>query len=217
VEHREHQGGRGDLARHYAVGLGAVGLLTSIVFFAEIAVMIPGGRSIDRWGARGAGLVALATCLAGNVLAAAVSGIAAALAARFLIGLGVGLGFVAGAIYVQSARHVSGAAAQGLFGGIALAGGGLALAIVPPVEAWIGWSSPYVSGAVVAALAIGLVCLGPPTPGGVAGGAAPRVRALLTDRRLVRLGVLHSATFGFSVVLGAWIVTLLERTAGYGS
>jgi hypothetical protein len=104
---------------------------------------------------------------------------------------------------------VSGAAAQGLFGGIALAGGGLALAIVPPVEAWIGWSSPYVSGAVVAALAIGLVCLGPPTPGGVAGGVAPRVRALLTDRRLVRLGVLHSATFGFSVVLGAWIVTLL--------
>jgi hypothetical protein len=34
------------LARHYAVGLGAVGLLTSIVFFAEIAVMIPGGRAI---------------------------------------------------------------------------------------------------------------------------------------------------------------------------
>jgi predicted MFS family arabinose efflux permease len=205
------------LARHYGVGLGAVGLLTSMVFFAEIAVMIPGGRAIDRWGARRAGLVALAACVAGNVLAAAVTGLAAALAARFVIGLGVGLGFVAGSVYVQSARRVSGAAAQGVYGGISLAGGGLALAIVPALEGWIGWSSPYVSGAVAAALAIGLVCLGPPTAGGAAGGAPPRVRALLTDRRLVRLGVLHSATFGFSVVLGTWVVTLLERNAGYGS
>jgi len=205
------------LSRHYAVGLGVIGLLTSIVFLAEIAIMIPGGRAIDRWGARGAGLLALAACVAGNVLAATLSGVAAALMARFVIGLGVGLGFVAGSIYVQSARHVSGAAAQGLYGGISLAGGGLALAIVPPVDAWIGWSSPYVTGAVVATVAMGVACLGPATPGAAAGGEPPRVRALLTDRRIVRLGVLHSATFGFSVVLGTWIVTLLERTAGYGS
>lgn len=204
------------LARHYAVGLAAIGLLTSIVFLAEIAIMIPGGRAIDRWGAREAGLVALATCVACNVLAAAVPGIGAALAARFAMGLGVGLGFVAGSVYVQSDR-VSGVTAQGLYGGISLAAGGLALAIVPSVEAWIGWRSPYVSGAVVGALAIGLVWLGPRTARGGAGGAPPRVRGLLTDPRLVRLGVLHSATFGFSVVVGAWIVTLLERTAGYGS
>ena len=33
--------------------------------------------------------------------------------------------------------------AQGLFGGVGLAGGGFALAVVPPVEDWIGWRAPF--------------------------------------------------------------------------
>lgn len=34
---------------------------------------------------------------------------------------------------------------------------------------------------------------------------------LLADRRLLRLGVLHGATFGLSVVAANWVVPLLER------
>ena len=41
--------------------------------------------------------------------------------------------------------------AQGLFGGVALGGGGLALAIVPPVEDAIGWRAPWVTAVVVGA------------------------------------------------------------------
>ena len=206
------------LSSHYDVGLGTVGLLTSAAFFAEIVVMLPGGRAIDRWGARGISLVALALCVIGNLLAIVAPGILAALVLRWVVGLGVGLGFVAGSVYVQSAHRVSGTAAQGLYGGVSLAGGGLALAIVPLADGAFDWRSPYVTGAIIAVLSAFIVALGPATAGEEEHSEAPpRVRALLTHPRLILLGLLHSATFGFSVVLGTWIVTLFERTADYGT
>jgi len=40
--------------------------------------------------------------------------------------------------------------------------------------------------------------------------------ALLRDPAIARLGALSAVSFGFSVILGNWVVTLLQRTAGYG-
>jgi nitrate/nitrite transporter NarK len=37
------------------------------------------------------------------------------------------------------------------------------------------------------------------------------------DPRLVRFAVMHSASFGFSVVIGNWVVTLLERAGDVSS
>jgi MFS transporter, ACS family, glucarate transporter len=88
------------LARHYDVGLVTVGLLTSIAFLAEFAIMIPGGRAIDRWGARRVAIVALMLCLVGNALLLVLPGIYAALFLRWLLGFGVGAGFVAGSIWI---------------------------------------------------------------------------------------------------------------------
>jgi MFS family permease len=36
----------------------------------------------------------------------------------------------------------------------------------------------------------------------------------MADRHLMRLGLIASVSFGFSVILGNWVVTLLERTEG---
>jgi hypothetical protein len=36
----------------------------------------------------------------------------------------------------------------------------------------------------------------------------------MADPQLVRLGLISSVSFGFSVILGAWVVTLLERHDG---
>jgi MFS family permease len=36
----------------------------------------------------------------------------------------------------------------------------------------------------------------------------------LLDRRLLPLAIMHSASFGFSVVIGNWVVTLLQRNGG---
>ena len=105
------------------------------------------------------------------------------------IGVGTGLAFVSGSAYVR----VQGGSpfAQGLFGGLGLAGGGLALAIVPPVEDAIGWRAPYVTAIVVGA--VGLVRCSParataphtdrPDRAG-AGGHLPRPAALPARRAL---------------------------------
>ncbi len=53
----------------YGVSLATVGLLTTALFVTHLAVQIPGGRLIDRVGARNVGLVALAIVAAGNAIA----------------------------------------------------------------------------------------------------------------------------------------------------
>jgi MFS family permease len=202
------------LGRTYGASLAVIGLFTTVAFFAELAVMIPGGRGIDRWGAKRAGLVSILISLVANLLLLIPTNVVAALALRWLAGIGVGVGFLAGAIYAQSDAGRSVALAGGIYGGVSLGGGGLALAIVPQLVGAFGWRAPYVSAAIVAALAIPLVALGPHTAGHGRSRSGPAFFALMADRRLMRLGLISSVSFGFSVILGNWVVTLLERTGG---
>jgi MFS family permease len=202
------------LARTYGASLAVIGLLTTVLFFTELAVMIPGGQAIDRYGAKRIGLVAIALSLVANLLLLVPTAPVAALLLRALAGLGVGLGFLAGAIYAQSGAGRSVALAGGIYGGVSLSGGGLALAIVPQLVGPLGWRAPYLSAAAVAALAIPLVAACPATPGHGVRRGAPGFLALLSDRRLARLGMIACVSFGFSVILGNWVVTLLERTGG---
>ncbi|MQA75183.1 MAG: MFS transporter [Solirubrobacterales bacterium] len=107
------------IADHYGVALATVGLFTTVLFFAELASMAALGRLVERHGAKLLGLGALGLCAIGNLLTLAVDGIVAALVLRFVVGIGVGLGFVGGTTYVQ---HVGGGPlAQGPLRG-ALAG-----------------------------------------------------------------------------------------------
>ena len=55
----------------YGVSLAAVGLLTTGLFVTHLAVQIPGGRLIDRVGARRIGLASLAVVAAANAPRAA--------------------------------------------------------------------------------------------------------------------------------------------------
>ena len=138
---------------------------------------------------------------------------ALAVVARTLVGVGTGLAFVSGSAYVR----VQGGSpfAQGLFGGVALGGGGLALAIVPSVEDAIGWRAPWVTAIVVGAA--GLVILAA-APKDVARTRTARPETapagVLRERRLYRLAVLYAASLGLSIVVGNWVVTLLHRNGG---
>lgn len=204
------------LVHRYGTGLTIVGLLTAVMFFAELGVMLPGGRAIDRYGAKRVGIAAIVISLVGNLLALTTTSMVAALLLRALVGVGVGLGFLAGAIYVQSDPRRGAPLASGIYGGLSLSGGGLALAIVPQLVGSLGWRAPYVSGAAVAALAVVIVAACPRTPAGAGTGRAIRLGTLLRDPTIVRLGTVGAVSFGFSVILGNWVVTLLQRTAGYG-
>lgn len=201
-------------ARRYGTGLVAVGLLTTVLFFAELAVMIPGGRAIDRYGAKRVGIVAVALSLAANALLLIAPAFALALVLRAVGGLGVGLGFLAGAIYVQQGAGVNAPLAGGIYGGVSLSGGGLALAVVPQLVGTFDWRAPYVSAVIVSAIAIPIVLACPATPGHRDQRHRPCLRTLMEDPRLARLGAVSAVSFGFSVVLGNWVVTLLERNGG---
>ncbi len=202
------------LARDYGVDLATVGLLTTALFVSHLLMQIPGGLAADRLGPRRSGLAGLAVIAVGNGVAVAAPDPALAVVARALMGVGTGLTFVAGADYVRA----SGAspAAQGLYGGVSLAGGGLALAVVPQVESWLQWRSPYLTALAATLAALVALAAGPadaPRRPGRGGRGVP-VAAVLADSRLYRLAALYAASFGLSVVVGNWVVTLLTRGGG---
>jgi predicted MFS family arabinose efflux permease len=199
------------LARHYGTGLAAMGLMTTVLFFAELAVMLPGGRAIDRFGAKRSGLVAIGLSLVGNLLLLTTSSFALALVLRTVVGLGVGLGFLAGAIYVQQGAGRNAPLAGGIYGGVSLSGGGLALAIVPQLVGAYGWRAPYVSAVAVAVVALPIVLASPSSTIHGPHAGRPRFRSLMANRTIMRLGAMSAVSFGFSIVLGNWVVTLLER------
>lgn len=200
------------VAGHYGIALATVGLFTAVLFAAEIVSMPVIGRLTVRFGAKSVGLLALGLCIVGNLLTLVGGGITIALILRFVVGLGVGLGFVGGTTYVQ--QMGGGSLAQGLFGGMSLAAGGIAVAVVPLYEDVLGWQAPFITGAIVGAVALLGILVGPSTRSTTGEQEHGFVR-LLGDRNLLRFGAVHAASFGLAIVLSNWVVTLLTRRAGH--
>ena len=126
-----------------------------------------------------------------------------------MTGLGTGVGFVAGADYVRSKLGTP--TAQGIYGGASVGGAGLAIGLVPLAALAVDWRAPYVAGLVVAALALAVLRLAPAAAPTARGPLPVPFRDVLRDRRLYPLAILHTASFGFSVILGLWTVSLLEH------
>jgi nitrate/nitrite transporter NarK len=205
-----------ELADAYGVGLVVIGLFTTVLFLAHLFMQLPSGRLSDRFGAGrvcAAGLAVLALC---NAVAAIAADPALALVTRFAMGAGTALAFIGGSDYVRSTGGSP--FAQGLYGGLATAGGGAALAIVPLLVPAFGWRAPYVSAIAVAGVAAGLLAIGPRVSGAHRpSGERAALRSLARDPVLLRLAVVFAASFGLSVVVGNWVVTLLEETTGLSS
>jgi predicted MFS family arabinose efflux permease len=194
------------LASAYGVSLAAIGLLTTALFLTHLAVQVPGGRLIDRIGARRVGILALAAVAAGSAICLATPELGVGLAGRMLMGLGTGAGFVAGLDLVRAGG--GGPSWQGAYGGATMAGGGLAIMVVPQLIDPFGWRAPYWSGLVLALASLPVVL----AARGIRPVGHEGVRArVFGDRRLLPLGLIQAATFGLSVVAGNWVVSLLER------
>ena len=203
------------IADDYGVSLAIVGLFTTALFVVHASLQIPAGKAVDAMGARRIGLASAAVAVGANAIALIAPDPALAIAARALAGVGTALGFVAGIDYVRS--QGGSPFAQGLYGGIALGGGGIALAVVPQVEDVLSWRAPFVTAIAVALLAAILLAAGPSD----AEGSRPQPHAtardmpgVFRDHRLYRICLLYMASFGLSVVLANWIVPLLTRAGG---
>jgi MFS family permease len=194
------------LAHNYGVRLWVIGLFTTAIFITHAALQVPAGQLCDRYGPRGVGVTGLTIIALSAAATLAWKEVAFAIAMRLAAGVGTGLSFVAGSDYFRST--IGSAFAQGVYGAGSTAGAGLALATIP---LWGTWEAPFASAAVLAAIGAVLLATAPP-----AGERLPvaRARPNLRDRRLLRLGAMHSASFGLSVVIGNWVVTLLERVGG---
>lgn len=205
-----------DLADAYGTSLAVIGLFTAVLFLVHMLMQLPAGRLSDRLGPGRVCAAGLAVMVLGNVLATLAPDPALAIAARALLGAGTALGFIGGSDFVRA----SGGSpfAQGLYGGLATAGGGVALAVVPAVEPSFGWRAPYVTAIGVALIAAAML-LAAPRPAHIPRVASDRtpVLALARDSRLLRLAAVFAASFGLSVVIANWVVTLLERESALSS
>jgi len=203
----------GAVAQHvshsYGVGLAVVGLFTTALFVSHAALQVPAGRLSDRFGPRLVGGCGLAIVAVASACALTYREAWFAILMRLVAGIGTAGSFVSGSEYVRGT--IGSAVAQGLYGAVSMAGGGLALALVP---LWGTWRAPFATAALVAAAGAAVVVVAPPLER--PRGTAPR-RVTVVDRRLLPLGAMHAASFGLSVVIGNWAVTLLEREGGDSS
>ena len=192
------------LAAVYGVSLATVGILTTALFATHLAVQLPAGRAADRRGAQAVALVAIGAAALGNVLLLLGPPYPLAILGRAVVGLGSGAGFVAGLDLVRAGGGT--AVLQGLYGGATMAGGGLALMIVPSLADATGWRSAYWSALVLAlaAAAPTLAVRGLPRIGHAS-------ESVLRDPHVLPLGAVQAATFGVAVIAGEWVVPLLER------
>jgi MFS family permease len=199
-----------ELSDAYHVGLATIGLLTTAMVVTHLAIQIPGGRGSDRFGPARVGAGALLVLSAGNLVALAAPEAAVAIPARAIVGVGTGLAFISGSALVRQSG--GSALAQGVFGGVSLAPGGLALAVVPQLEHAYGWRTPYWTALAIALAVLVLLLVArmteqpPPSRAAVAGPS----RGVVGDRGLYRLAVLYAASYGLGTVLANWVVELLQ-------
>jgi MFS family permease len=199
----------------YGVGLGVVGLMTTALVLVHSICNIPAGQVSDRLRARRTVVAGLLVIGATNALALIAPSLELVLIARALMGIGSAAVFVASLDYIRASGGSQ--LAQGLLGGIGLGGTGLAVALVPLVEADAGWRAPFLTG--LAAAALGMAAfLATPRSSGVRGPVHAHESverlAIARDARLYRLGVLHMVSMGLAVVLGNWVITQLTRDSG---
>jgi MFS family permease len=194
------------VAHAYGIGLAVVGLFTTGLFVSHSALQVPMGRLCDRLGARVVGGTGLLIVACASAAALSWKEAWFAIGMRLVAGIGTAASFVSGAEYTRAT--IGSAVAQGIYGAVSMAAGGLALALIP---LWGSWRAPFVTAAVVAAAGVVLVALAPREPE-----RPPVARGLPTvvDRRLLPLAAMHAASFGLSVVIGNWVVTLLHRAGG---
>src|SRR4051794_23071004 len=197
------------LSHVYGVSLAVIGAFVTVQFVMHMLMQLPGGRAADRWGAKTSALTGVALVLAGNAISLPAPQPWLAFLGRAVVGIGTGFAFVGGSDYIR----VRGGSPllQGLYGGGSVLAPGIAVAVVPALASSIGWRASYLS-----AIAVCFVCAIPlalsPATERTSRHAAERLDSgFFRDGRLYRLAAIHAMSFGFSVIVGNWVVTLLEH------
>jgi len=199
------------LMREFGFNNALAGFLTTGIFATHAAMQLPGGHLVDRLGAKRVLLGALLWVALGNLGIAFAGAYWQLLFCKIFTGIGTGVCFVGGARYVHAAAAGPRLnLAQGLFGGSVQLGAGFVILVVPRINLLAGWRAAFlVSGGMVLIAAI-VWLLGAPN---AASGSAPpgRFLEMITAPQLWLLGLIQMASFGLSLVVGAWVVVILTK------
>jgi MFS family permease len=194
------------LSHTYHVSLAAVGAFVTVQFVMHMVMQIPGGRAADRWGARTSALLGIALVIVGNAVSLPAPHPVLAFLGRAVVGIGTGFAFVGGSDYIRT--RGGGPLLQGMYGGGSVLAPGVAVAVVPLLP---GWRAGYLSAIAVCIVCGALLALAPATERLVRHAGERLDWGFFRDRRLYRLAAIHAMSFGFSVIVGNWVVTLLEH------
>jgi MFS family permease len=202
--------GAQDLADGLDARLGTVGLLGAVLWLSHALSQLPGGRLIDRFGAREVALTVLCASVVFNSIACLAPNVALIGATRSLVGMCVGVGSLCAIMYVRGPTSVG----KGFVGAATSLGAALPLALVPAFGPLLGWRGPFLLGAIFTVAVLIGVHLAPRDRGeepeiDPTVGPATGFRSLITDGMLIRLAILLSAQTILSWTMGNWIVTLL--------
>lgn len=199
------------LSDTFGVSLGMIGLLTTGVLITHALSQLPAAVPAQKYGPLKLVRYAFVLIAVANLLGA-ISPVFWVLAAtRLLVGIGTGPVFVGG---LDGTRRLGGAFLAGVFGGAATFGLGLALVMGAAFDG-LGWSW-HLTFIVAAAFALAATAFGPKDsdePRPHAGNVLDHLGAVLRSGPLWRLALIHSATFGASLVVGAWIVIYFNEGA----
>ncbi|TML87325.1 MAG: MFS transporter [Actinobacteria bacterium] len=198
-----------DLSHSYGASLATIGLLVTVQFLVHMALQIPAGHAADRFGARRVALLALAIMAGANAVAMAAPSTTLAFVTRAFVGAGTALGLVPGSDYIR-ARGGS-PFVQGIYGGASVLAPGIALAVVPQLVGPLGFRAPYASSVAVSLVALALMLAAADAPRTARHAGEHVDVGLFRDVRIYRFAAIHTASFGFSVVAGNWVVTLLQK------
>jgi predicted MFS family arabinose efflux permease len=145
----------------------------------------------------------------GNAVSLPAPDPALAFLGRAIVGLGTGFAFVGGSDYIRT--RGGSPLLQGFYGGGSVLSPGIAVAVVPFLADHWGWRAAYTSAIVVSAVCAVLLVLAPAAERTVRHAGERLETAFFRDRQLYRLAAVHAMSFGFSVIVGNWVVTLLEH------
>jgi len=200
------------LIRDLHINSGQAGLLSTFLFLGLAVMYIPAGMLTDRFGQRPVLIGASSLLVIGAVLLPLAPNLPIVLLCRFMVGLGSGAAFVAGASLAAGLGKHS-ALGQGLYGGSVQIGSGLGLLVTPILFNYFGWRGAFLVWGLLGILTIIAWLF---VSDGYEAHTAQKVdvKAGLRSPAVWTLGLSHMGTFGLGNAIAAWIAVYLAFNYG---
>ncbi len=201
------------LVKQLEITFAMAGFLTTAIFLTHGALQIPGGALADKFGAKKLVNFALLIIAAGNFIIGFSNSYYAILVLKFIIGIGTGTCFIAGARYVPTfflGKEIQ--RAQGVYGGSILLGSGFVIYGIPQLLPLVGWHNIFmITGGMAAVLLVLWYFLAPETPRAA---ITPKINwsGVIGSRNIWLLSLAQLASFGEIIACGVWVNTLLIKS-----